>query len=116
MPHVTATTKTIIWSVGDPPVAAGMTEPTGTTVTGLVLRSAESRAAFLTLMNGCGGTCNPLPETGEWVETDGISSGIYTYDGSMVIAIQSHARTIDDPADIPALFAVYHAEPLEEKL
>jgi hypothetical protein len=59
--------------------------------------------AYLFAMVGKGGAYNPLPATGQLCE----AGKIYSYNGDLVICRQSHNRTADDPANIPALFSVY---------
>lgn len=53
-----------------------------------------------------------LPITGELVEKDGI----YQYEDKLVICRQTHTRTLFDPADTPALFAVWRASSPEQAL
>lgn len=47
----------------------------------------------------------PLPDAG-WLK----AGEIYAYDGVAVMVRQSHRRTKDAPADVPALFVVHRAE------
>jgi len=49
---------------------------------------------------------DPLPAVGEQVE----QGEIYEYEGALVVCRQTHARTIFEPSETPALFAVYRAE------
>jgi hypothetical protein len=58
---------------------------------------------FLGQNIGHGGSYDPLPEAGEWVE----ANHIYSYNGGLVICRQSHFRTIYSPEETLALFIVY---------
>ena len=105
MPSIRSTDRPVFIAVGDPVVASFQMEAGGLTLTGLPLFSAEDENAFLLAVVGKGSTYNPLPSMGEWCE-----AGIYGYGDDLVICRQSHNRTEHEPADIPALFAVYREE------
>lgn len=45
----------------------------------------------------------PLPQVGGLCE----KNKIYAYDTTVVLCLQTHARTIFDPRDTPNLFAIY---------
>ena len=106
MPYCIATTQPVWWAVGVPVVATGITPVGSLTVTGLMLFSDASENDFLGAVAGSAGDFLPLPDAGGWCEA-GI---MYSYGGDLVICRQSHSRTEHEPADIPALFAVYREE------
>ena len=106
MPYIITTDRPIYWGVGNPIVASGLTEIGGLTVTGLTMYSDKDENVFLGQVAGKGGTYNPLPVVGEWVEMDVI----YSYGTELLICRQSHFRTQFEPADTPALFIVYRVE------
>jgi hypothetical protein len=87
-------------------LAAGITRVGETTISGYELVSSADELEFLALTVGRAGGYNPLPAMGEPVEA-GV---IYSYEGSLVIARQSHTRTEHDPADVPALFIVWRED------
>lgn len=104
MAHIQATDRPLFWAVGNPIVAAGVTEVGGLTVTGLTLYSDPEENDYLGKVTGKAGAYKPLPASG-WLE----SGEIYAYGGGLVIVRQSHNRTAHAPADVPALFCVYRA-------
>lgn len=104
MPYVIADNQPVYWAVGDPIVAAGLTEMGGLTVSGLPMVSDASENAYLGKVAGKAGTYKPLPASG-WLEAEEI----YAYGGGLVIVRQSHNRTAHAPADVPALFCVYRS-------
>lgn len=104
MPYVIADNQPVYWAVGDPIVAAGLTEMGGLTVSGLPMVSDTSENAYLGKVAGKAGTYKPLPASG-WLEAEEI----YAYGGGLVIVRQSHNRTAHAPADVPALFCVYRS-------
>ena len=106
MPSIRSTDRPIFIAVGDPVVASFQMEAGGLTLTGLTLFSAEDENEFLLAVVGKGSTYNPLPAVGGWCE----AGMIYGCGDDLVICRQSHNRTEHEPADIPALFAVYREE------
>jgi hypothetical protein len=84
----------------------GTTEPNQVTTTGQpVFFIAEDEVDLLEHSNEFDIDYAPLPEEGEWVE-----SGIYSFEGKLVIARQPHNRTNFHPSETPALFAVWRPD------
>jgi len=85
---------------------AGITLPDQVTTSGQPSLIADpDELAFLEQTDDIPVSYEPLPEVGEQVE-----QGIYEYEGSLVICRQAHLRTIFEPSETPALFAVYRPE------
>lgn len=85
---------------------AGITLPDQVTTSGQPsLKSDADELAFLESTAGLDVTYDTLPGVGEPVAT-----GIYEYQGSLVICRQDHIRTIFEPSETPALFAVYRVD------
>jgi len=83
----------------------GITEVGQVTTTGQPeLFNTEHDAEFLSMASEVGipDDFTPLPEQGEQVNT-----GIYAYNGKLVICRQNHVRTEHAVEDIPALFSFY---------
>lgn len=106
MPYIIAKDRALYWAVGEPVVAAGLTEVGGATLTGLTIVSSADENEFLGLAAGKAGGYKPLPSMGIWLE----AGSIYSYGGGLVIVRQSHARTEHAPETVPALFSVYRPE------
>ncbi len=68
----------------------------------LTVITAEGETAFLAAAQSIG-AYKPLPPAGTWIN----AGEIYGYNNGAVIIRQSHVRTADAPADIPALISVY---------
>lgn len=82
----------------------GETNPGEATASPHELIYGEGENAFLQAATTAAVNYNPLPTSGT------IEAGkIYTHKGICVLCRQTHTRTIYDPADTPALFAVYRA-------
>jgi len=106
MPYIIAKDRALYWAVGEPVVAAGLTEVGGATLTGLVMVSAADENEFLGMVAGEAGSYEPLPAQGVWLE----AGTIYSYGDGLVIVRQSHTRTEHAPETVPALFSVYRPE------
>jgi len=106
MPFIIAKERALYWAVGEPVVAAGLTEVGGATLTGLTLFSAADENEFLGKVAGKATGYTSLPAVGEWLE----AGDIYAYEGGLVIVRQAHSRTIYAPEDTPALFSVYRED------
>ena len=106
MPYLIVVDRPMYWAVGNPVVAAGLTEVSGATVTGLTLISDANENTFLGAAAGSAGDYTPLPDRGEWLE----AGEIYGYNNGLVIVRQSHSRTEHAPEDVPALFSVYRED------
>lgn len=93
---------------GNTVVNAGVTEPGAVTITRREMVAAENVLDLLAATSDIQTDYNPLPEVGEQVE----GGTIYSFDGSLVYARQSHTRTEHDPRDISvaSLFAVYRPD------
>ncbi|GIV82585.1 MAG: hypothetical protein KatS3mg051_1939 [Anaerolineae bacterium] len=70
--YVIAYEGAVYWAVGDPVVAAGVTEMGGCTVTGLPLIASTGEQTFLAQTRGKATGYKLLPSVGEWVETGTI--------------------------------------------
>ena len=64
MPYIIAKDRALYWAVGEPVVAAGLTEVGGATLTGLVMVSAADENEFLGMVAGEAGSYEPLPDSG----------------------------------------------------
>ena len=85
---------------------AGITLPNQVTTSGQPsLTFSADELEFLSQTDNIPVEYQLLPSVGEQVEL-----GIYEFEGKLVICRQAHIRTIFNPADTPALFAVYRAE------
>lgn len=100
MPYLIADTGPVFWSVGNPPVASGLTEVGGATLTGLTLYSDANPNTYLGQLPTA--SFPPLPDSG-WLE----QHAIYAWSGVLIMVRQSHNRTIYPPDATPALFLVY---------
>lgn len=81
----------------------GLTRIGELTISGMTLLNGEDENSYLLAVAGKAGNYKPLPGTGVRLE----AGEIYGYGGGLVIVRQSHSRTSDVPADVPALFSVY---------
>lgn len=106
MPYIIASSRALFWAVGEPVVAAGLTEVGGATLTGLVMRSSADENEFLGLVAGKASGYAPLPGMGTWLE----AGSIYSYNSGLLIVRQSHTRTEHAPEIVPALFSVYRPD------
>jgi len=85
---------------------AGITLPDQVTTTGQpALTASVNEVTFLESTAGLPIEYDTLPGVGEQVDR-----GIYEYQGELVICRQDHIRTIFEPSETPALFAVYRPE------
>lgn len=87
-------------------VQSGVVSPGEVLASPWPVQSDVDENAFLGKVASLNSSYNPLPSTGEPVEA-GV---IYGYGSGLVICRQSHTRTAHNPADIPALFAVYRVD------
>ena len=107
MPYITATDKPVYLTAQ----AGGVTYYSDVLENGgkcgipptLTAISDTDPNAYLGKVVGKGGTYNPLPATGGLCE----ANKIYSYGADLVICRQTHNRTADAPATIPALFSTY---------
>jgi hypothetical protein len=105
MTIIIATISPLWWAATNPNVIeTGITHVGELTVSGLTLISDADENAYLGKLVGKVATYKPLPVTG-WLE----AGEIYGYGTGLVIIRQSHNRTLDLPADIPALISTYRA-------
>jgi hypothetical protein len=107
--YTLATTQPVFWAVkqGATIIAAGTTPTNAITFAAdtNTMISDVSENTFLGKAAGAAGSYRPLPATG----TPLLTGEIYGYGGGLVMVRQSHNRTADAPADVPALFTVYRA-------
>jgi hypothetical protein len=107
--YTLATTQPVFWAVkqGAVIIAAGTTPTNAITFAAdtNTMISDVSENAFLGKAVGAAGSYKPLPATG----TPLLTGEIYGYSGGLVMVRQSHNRTTDAPATVPALFSAYQS-------
>lgn len=108
MPQIIPTDHTIYWTAKQAGmlVHIGETPPEAITASGHELTQADNENGLLNDLVGFESEFPALPAQGEAVE----AKQIYNYDGTLVMARQSHTRTEHDPAAIPALFVIHQIE------
>jgi len=110
MTLLNATDKPVLYAVqdGSTTIISDIT-PVGS-ATGVSERltavSDTDENVFLGKMAGNASGYTPLPDTGTLME----AGEIYRYNNDLVIIRQTHRRTADTPATIPALILTYRAE------
>ena len=90
MPYI-RTEDAVRWSVGNPVVAAGVTQD-GVTITGLQLDYSDDELEWLEAIASMANGFNPLPASG-WIERD-IA---YGHGDDIVIVRRNHSRDNNDP-------------------
>ena len=85
----------------------GITDPGLVTTTGQPnLIHSTDPGVFAGLVADSGSAVEPMPDTGEEVQR----GRVYDFSGTVYVCVQSHTRTADDPANIPALFTPARAQ------